>query len=237
MKKLAALLAVFALVGMATLAIAQPAELGFNLNTTIIYGPTPDEDCSNALLDQVDDGTFENGYCWQYGGIVPPDYGSFAECYDNAYVCSMEAGFTQIGGFINQTLDAYVWADDAGLPGNVICVVTGVLIDAPAFWPSISMHLIDINCCADGPHFIGYWGNWPELACAYYVAADEDGFGIGCPVSKYSSTSGYGTGWMSVALAFPNCMDLGLREYYLDECGTEPTPTQDTTWGSIKNLY
>lgn len=237
MKKLAALLAVFALVGLASLALAQPAELGFNLNTNIVYGPTPDEDCTDAMLDQNDDGTFENGYCWQYGGIVAPDYGSFAECYNNIYVCSVEAGFTQVGNFIGQTIDVYVWEDAGGIPGNVLCQVAGVTISSPAFWPSISMHLIDVNCCANGAHFVGYWANWPDQPCGFYVGADEDGFGLGCPLTKVPAGSGYGTGWVPVTVAFPNCLDIALREWYLDVCGGEPTPTQDATWGSIKNLY
>ena len=239
MKKLAALLAVFAIVGLTSLALAQPGELGFNLNTTIVYGPTPDEDCADAMLAQNDDGTFENGYCWQYAGVVPPDYGSWAECYTNNYICSVEAGFTQTGGFVGQTIDVYVWADDGGIPGNVICVETDVLITTPAFWPSISMHLVDVNCCADGAHFVGYWPNWPDLACAFYIGSDEDGFALGCPLTKVPAGSGYGTGWVPVTVVatFANCQDLALREWYLDECPGGETPTQETTWGSIKNLY
>ncbi|MBU1702732.1 MAG: hypothetical protein KJ970_06205 [Candidatus Eisenbacteria bacterium] len=237
MKKLAALLVVFALVGLTSLALAQPAELGFNINTTIVYGPTPDEDCADAVLAQNDDGTFENGYCWQYGGVVAPDYGSFAECYNNIYVCSLEIGFTQTGYFAGQLIDAYVWADDGGIPGNVVCSVIGHLISAPAFWPVISMHLIDINCCVEGAHFAGYWSNWPGQHCAFYVGADEDGFGLGCPLTKVPAGSAYGTGWVPVTVAFPNCLDIAIREWYLDECGTNPTPTVETTWGSIKNLY
>ena len=236
MKKVAAILAVFALAALPAMAsAANQAALGFSRNTTIIQAPTPDSQCN---LDQQDDGTFENGYAWQYGGVVAPDYGSWAECYGNAYVCTINYFLTQIGYYIGQTLDAYVWEDAGGNPGNVICTVGGIDPGAPGFWPSITEHVVDVNCCANGSHFVGYWPNWPGEAAGWFTASDEDGFGNGCPRMKVAPGIGYPTGWQhpNIVPTFAGCQDLGIRETALADCGG-PTATEQTTWGQIKALY
>jgi hypothetical protein len=237
MKNLAVVIAVLAL---ATAAYAEPVELGFSLNTEIVEGPTPDQpSCDGGMEAMQDDGTFENGYAWQYGGVVPPDYGSWAECYDNVFVCDIKYGFTQTGSYVGGPMDAYVWDDAGGIPGNVLCSVIGLDPGAPAFWPSISFHIVTVNCCPDGLHYVGFWGNWPGVGSQWYIASDEDGFGNGCPLTKFAPGIGYPTGWGPVTLVptFSGCQDLGIREYYLDTCDGEPTATEEATWGSIKALY
>ena len=242
MKKLAAIFAVLALVGATVVASAadNAAQTGFSRNTTVIEGPSPDQDCGAAILAVQDDGSFENGYAWQAGGSVPPDYGAWAECYSNAFVCSIEYYFTQIGYQAGQTIDAYVWADAGGNPGTVLCVLTGVAVSPVAFWPSASIHSSGaINCCPNGSHFVGFWGNWPGQTAGWFICSDEDGFGLGCPRMNVAPGIGYPTGWNHplVVPTFSGCQDLFIHEWYLTECDGEPTATETKTWGQIKTLY
>jgi hypothetical protein len=236
MKKIAAILAVFALAALPALVSAaeNSVALGFSRNTTIISAPTPDSECA---LAQQDDGTFENGYAWAYAGVAEPDYGSWAECYDNAFVCTVNLFLTDVGYYMGQSCDVYVWEDAGGNPGNVLFVLNGFVPGQPAFWPDISEHVADVNFCANGPHFVGFWPNWPGQLLGWFIASDENGLGMGCPRTKIAPGIGYPTGWQhpNVVSTFGACLDLGIRETYLTSC--EPTATEETTWGKIKALY
>ena len=57
------------------------------------------------------DGTYENAYAWQYGGVVAPLYGAFAERFDSAglIVCGIVMDLTQTGNDAGQTCDLYPW--------------------------------------------------------------------------------------------------------------------------------
>ncbi|MBD3335037.1 MAG: hypothetical protein GF355_05935 [Candidatus Eisenbacteria bacterium] len=219
-------------------------ELGYREDTQITEGPDQDF-CPGALLIQNDDGSFENGYAWRTFGVAPPDYGSWAECYEAEYVCGIELMLTQVGYFFDQEMDVYVW--DAMLdgdpppgpdPGNVLCVLPGVVPDPPAMWPDISAHDYQVCCATEGLHFVGYWPNWPGLGSGWYTAADETGPALGCPRTKIAPGIGYTTGWnhVTVVPTFGGCQNLGIREYAgLGDC--EPTPAQSTSWGKIKSFY
>ena len=230
MKKLLVIIAVFALVGTASAADEPFGQTGFSNNTTIITAPGGDQDCPGQLVCNWD-GTVENGYCWQFGGSVPPDYGAWADCYGAAYVCEVHIFFTQTGYYLGQSCDIYVWEDAGGLPGNVLCSVMGAFPGPIAFWPSCSEHKFVVNC--DAPdHFSGFWGNWPGLQCGWFICADEDGF-PGCPVTKFAPGIGYPTGWGPVNLVpIFQPQSLGICEWQ-----GSATPTETTTWGQIKALY
>lgn len=211
---------------------------GLSDNTTIIEDPGSDQDCPGELQCNWD-GTIENGYCWRFAGVVPPDYGSWAECYDANFVCEGHFYFTQTGYYIGQTCDVYLWdatgigSDGLPAPGNVLCVIVDASPGPIAFWPDCSVHKFVFNC--DAPdHFVGFWGNWPGRSCGWFVCADEDGPpGSGCPVTKFSFGIGYPTGWGPVNLIpIFQPMALGLCEWV-----GPPTSTARTTWGKIKSLY
>lgn len=218
-------------------------SLGFRQDTRIVEDDG--EFCPGAELLSPDDGDFENGYCWRTGGVVPPDYGSFAECHDSQFVCGVQFLFTQTGYYIGQTMDVYVWGfDDGGDPppgpdpGNVICVVRDVSPGPIAYWPSASTHNVQVCCETDGFHFAGYWGNWPGHSCGWFIASDEDGPGGGCPRTKIAPGIGYDTGWqpLSAVPTFAGCRGMAIREFAgLGDC--QPTPAGETTWGRIKSLY
>ncbi|MFN8549557.1 MAG: hypothetical protein U0527_16680, partial [Candidatus Eisenbacteria bacterium] len=182
------------------------------------------------------DGGYENGYAWQYGGVVAPDYGAFAECYTgaNSSLCSVVFDFTQTGFYQGQCMDVYVWADAGGIPGNVLCVKNNVQVGDIAFWPSFSRHVVDLSgCCAEANFWVGYWGNWPGQFAPWYVGADLTGSG-GCPFTNIAPGIGYPTGWGSVSLVWGPTQALGIG------CETfpcAPVATKKMSWGKVKALY
>lgn len=244
MKLTALLISMMGLVLAPLGASAEPESLGYNDQTEIVPNPGDQDFCPGTVFLQNDDGTFENAYAWRFGGVVPPDYGSWAECYDADFVCGVEFMLTQTGYYIGQDMDVYVWESDPDGspppgpdPGNVICVISGVLPGPVAIWPEISTHEIQVCCVAGGEHFVGYWPNWPGSFAGWYIASDENGPGLGCPRMKVAPGIGYPTGWHHPSLSpVFDCKDLGIREYSgLGDC--EPTAKQSTTWGRIKSLY
>jgi hypothetical protein len=227
--------------------------LGFRQDTEIVESED-EEICPGTTLLQNDDGSFENGYAWRFSGVLPPEYGSWAECYDTDFVCGIQFLFTQDGYYIGQTMDVYVWESQAEGnpppgpdPGNVICVLTDIEPGPIAFWPGISAHNVPVCCQTGGLHFVGFWPNWPMQSSGWYVAADENGPEIGCPRTKIAPGHLYPTGWNHANVVFPNSRNLGIREYSgPGNCPTSSAPDPDmndpdtskmTTWGQIKALY
>jgi hypothetical protein len=233
MKKLSMLLAVAALVVGVSANAANNVDLGVNNNT--VLNDNLDGSCGTLFLNA--DGTYENGYAWQYGGCVAPDYGSFAEGYatDNVKACSVVMDISQTGNAVGQTADLYAWEDAAGTPGAVLGVATGFNPGAVAFWPSLSRHAGDIDaaCSSTGATWVGYWGNWPGALSAWFIGADLDGFG-GLPYTNIAPGIGYPTGWNNVSIVWGPTQALGLGGEFI-ECGV--VPTEERTWGQIKNLY
>lgn len=219
------------------------ASLGFHPDTQII--PSQDQEiCPETTLLQNDDGSIESGYAWRFAGVVPPDYGSWAECYDSEFVCGIQFLFTanyQLG----YTMDVYVWESVAEGdpapgpdPGNIICVLPDISPWPIAEWPEISVHDIQVCCEANGDHFVGYWGNWPGLGPGWFTTGDHNGPGGGCPRTKVAPGIGWPTGWQDPAdlEIWGEIRALGIREFAgVGDC--EPTSSGKTTWGKIKALY
>jgi hypothetical protein len=231
MKKLSLLLAVAGLVVGVSAHAANVASTGVGVG---VLNDFTDGGCGTLAFNS--DGTYENGYAWQYGGVVAPDYGSFAEMYSTPglQACSVVLDLTQVGNQNGYTCDAYAWADAGGVPGAVLNVAVGANPGPIAFWPSISRHTVALNVngqCADNT-WTGYWGNWPGLFSGWYVAADLDGFG-GFPYTNIAPGIGYPTGWNNVSIVWGPTQAIG--------CGVElvdcVVPTEERTWGQIKNLY
>ncbi len=234
MKKLSTLLAVAALVVVGASAnAAENAETGYNANTVLL--DAYDGSCGTLAFNA--DGTYENGYAWQYGGLVAPDYGAFADGYAtaNQKVCSVVMDLSQVGNQVGQTLDAYAWEDAGGAPGAVLGVTVGADPGAIAFWPSLSRHsvAVDAQCGTSGATWVGYWANWPDQVAGWFVGADTDGFG-GLPYTNYAPGIGFPTGWGNVSAAWGPTQALGLGAELVD---CDVVPTVETTWGQIKGLY
>jgi hypothetical protein len=236
MKKLFVILAVFALIGTASAADEPFGQTGFSDNTTIIEAPGPDEEGSYILQNW--DGSAENGYCWQFAGVVEPDYGAWAECYISTFVVIQQWHhyFTQTGYYIGQQADFYLWDDAGGIPGNVIQVVRTAPGPIP-FWPEVGAIKIPLDppIKVEVPvWYVGFWPVWPGESCGWFVAADEDGF-PGCRLTKIAPGIGYPTGWQDCTIVgtFAGCQSLGLGAWVKDQ----PTPSQGSTWGQIKALF
>jgi hypothetical protein len=228
-------------VGFAALLLAAPAADGgagsVGQGTGIILPSADSNPChEDAQLCLNFDGSAENGYCWNYGGITPPYYGAFAECCDlgHSCVCGIELLLTGVG-YPCGPFDAYVWADASGRPGAVLSMTPGLNPCPVAIWPQVSTHDLPIlETEVQGMTWIGYWYDTSHSACGYFIAADTNGFG-GCPVTNITPGIGYPTGWQDVSLVWGPTPSIGIGCWVRPECVFSPTKT--TTWGAIKGLY
>jgi len=175
--------------------------------------PGPDSNpCPGSDLFLSSDGSYENGYAWQYGGIVPPNYGAFAEGFGSGgSICGVQLALTQVGSFHDWPIDVYIWASDGLNPDYVLSVTTGIHVSPPAYWPSISLHdirVVDtgVSGCA---YFVGFWGNWPGMLTPWYLGADLDGPG-GLPRTNIAPGIGYPTGWQDPSVVWGPTMALGI---------------------------
>jgi hypothetical protein len=234
MKKLSilfALLGVVALVGAAG-AVENQGSVGIGVGITL---PSGDDACPGTLCLNYD-GSAENGYCWQYGGIAPPYYGAFAECCEGGpSLCGVQLHLTGVG-YPCEPSDVYVWDDAGGMPGNVLCISAGFNPCPVATWPAISVHDACFDCATgNGIIWGGYWlGGAVDNPCGYFIAADLDGFG-GCPMTNIAPGIGYPTGWNNVSTIWGPTQAIGIGLYCGDCDGGNPT--EETTWGAIKALY
>ena len=230
MKKLSILIALVGVVGLvgAAGAVMTHGSVGVGHGINL---PSGDSNPCNGTLCLNYDGSAENGFCWQYGGVVPgTTYGAFAECCSavNDNVCGIELLLTGVGYPCN-TCDLYVWADAGGIPGNVLSVTNGANPCPVASWPSISTHDFAIsNTAVNGNFWIGYWADDSAQPCGYFVAADLDGFG-GCPLTNIAPGIGYPTGWTNTSVVWGPTQALGIGAW------TDGIiPTQETSWGRVK---
>jgi len=240
MKKLALLLALTMVVGVASAANHVAVGPG---NGTVITNPTPDDICAGGLFKTNDDGSYENGYAWAYGGAVQPYYGAWAEGFtmDAGYgaVCGMKFGLTQVGSQNGWLMDVYVWDAIGTDPNNVLSMTPSINPGAIGMWPAITQHDIDVTdvpVAAGTNYFVGWCGNWWGTGNGWYVASDENGFGGGIPRTNIAPAIGYTTGWNhpNVVSSFAGCIDLGIGTY---EVVGGPVPASESTWGAIKKLY
>lgn len=139
----------------------QAAALGSAVGR--LLPPDADEACA-WILEYHWDGSAENAIAWQGNGCQSPDYGAFADCWTGygqplgLQLCLTRNASCPPG----RSLDAYVWADDAGIPGQVVAMTPGFYPDDIAIWPEISVHDVCIECGTvfnlDEPFLCGYCG-------------------------------------------------------------------------------
>ena len=159
------------------------------------------------------DGSAENAYCWHSEGVAPPLYGAFAVNYPWEYgACGIELILTSTPDGQCGTLDAYVWDGGGGAPGAVVSVTPGLDPCPVALWPDVSVHDFPLNQGTGNTCrslWIGYWADFSQTDCGFYVAADLDGPG-GVPYTNIAPGIGYPTGWNNVSVVWGPTQALGI---------------------------
>jgi hypothetical protein len=157
---------------------AMALGLCFGLPLTSLVGAAAADDLAVALGHREDvsivpavrecpgelyvnhDGTFENGYAWGYGGVCPPDWGSWAEGYDlgaGTVACGVY-WVTQIGYYFGQGIDCYIWEGGVnGPPGTVLLMLTGIVLENVPFWPLVGENTVAMDIEVPGEFSVGYW--------------------------------------------------------------------------------
>ena len=194
-----------------------------------------DEPTGCGTLVMNTDEAYENAYNWQYNGVVLPDYGAMAECYDGPVeVCSIILDATGEGFHLDRWADLYVWADNGGLPGAVVASVPHAYIGVPPVYPTFRRYVFDVPDveCLDRA-WVGYWPDNPDASVLWYIGADLDGPG-GCAMTNIAPGIGYPSGWQNVSVAWGPTQALGIGAEVIP---CDPVPTMETTWGQVKALY
>ena len=228
MRKLAILFALQWVVAGGAGAIQNHGSIGMGRGITL---PGRESNPCNGTLHMNFDGFADcDGYCWQYGGIVPPYYGAFAECYHlDGTVCGIELQLSSIGNPCFGC-DLYVWEDAGGQPGNVLSLTRNVNPCPVATWPNVSTHDFAVgNVIVGGGFWVGYWTDASNTVCPYFITASCSSFG-GCPFTNIAPGIGYPTGWQSVDIVWGPTQAIGIGAWCLDE----GTPTNETSWGRVK---
>lgn len=191
--------------------------------------------CPGSELLVNADGSYESGYIWQYGGVLRPYFGAFAEGYTAVgTVCGISYKLTSIQHqMLHDPMDCYLWASDGVDPLHVLAVVYDFFQGTAAIWPNISTHDADIpDTDVAGAFFVGFWPIWPGSWATWYVAADLDGPG-GMPRTHIAPGIGYPSGWQDPSVVWGPTQAMGIDAYVLP---APPTTVQHTTWGWIKML-
>lgn len=196
--------------------------------------PASNHDCTGTRFHNHDE-TFEGAFCWQYGGVMPPFYGAFAEGFDLG-AARIECGtiwVTRVWDFAPHPYDLYIWEGGISVPpGNVLHVVTGCIPENIPLWPTMGANSAEIGQAVETEFALGYWTDFSAMQCAYFLGGDLDGTG-GFPWTCIVPGIGYPTGWQDPSLVWGPIRSLGLGGTYTEI----PTPMESETWGGIKRLF
>lgn len=197
------------------------------------------------------DNSFEDALCCRLQACVPPYGGAFAEAFSPplsvTHICEIILWVTETGFWTPQPVDLYIW--EGGLtegPGSVVHVETGLVMSNVPTWPTIGENSFTINIpVPPGPFAAGYWADFSQDFCAWYVACDRDGSG-GQPWVNIPPGLGYPSGWQHPVVVWQNPLNaLGIGVSYIDLSGGvmeepywDPPPADPRwTWGRIKALF
>ena len=203
------------------------------LLTALLLSLSAADVAANRLLMNAD-GTYETAYCWQYGGVVAPDYGAFAECYFAPHpIRTLVFDLVGLGFPEPFSMDAFIWQDESGKPGAVLWSRMNWNPGDPGIWPQVTRHTLAVDDDVTGGNgwWVGWWGNWPGTNCYAATVADLDG-GAGCPLTKVAPGQGYPSGWQHVSIVWGPTAALGIGAEVDDA-----TPVVTGSWGAIKRLY
>jgi hypothetical protein len=185
-----------------------------------------DDDCTGTLTVHHG-GSFENAYCWQFGGCVPPDGGAFGEGFEGpAYLECVAIWGTQIGSFTGQSFDIYVWEGGCtGPPGAVLYMTPGAALSNVPMWPAVGQSNVDMGYYASVSEFtLGFWADNRLTQCPWFVVGDTNG-PAGHPWTHIVPGIGFPSGWQSPAVVsgWSPVTSLGIG-YYASEAAVTPGP-------------
>jgi len=213
---------------------SNAVSLGYSDRTTIV-GPGTDA-CASGVLIHDHDGSFEDAYSWQYGGVLSPYYGAIGEAYD------LGAGTIACGAYWLTGLygyeppmaaDLYVWEGGVGsAPGAVVSMLPSVQFEGIPQWPTIGECDVDLGIPVAGPFTLGYWPIWPGAIADFFCAADLDG-PPGHPWTCIAPGIGYPSGWQDPSIVWGPTSAMGCGAYFEGD----PTPAQSPTWGAIRAMF
>jgi hypothetical protein len=241
-------LALFVLVGSQAGATADKLAYALGPGQSTLVAPERDSDCGWLKLNS--DQSYEQAYAWMYAGNVPPYYGAFAECFQqqDREVCALVLDLTTISGHTSVPLDAYVWEDDGGVPGAVLCLTPNVDPGPIGVWPDVSRHVIELQtpCYPEGTWWMGEWGHW-NASPHWWVAADlgDPGPEDGCPYTNIAPGAGFPSGWQHVDVVFAQyfghtkAMGIGMLARTMLPTGVPVAGGRGelASWGKVKALY
>lgn len=207
-------------------------HLGPADDTTIVTATT--QECPGTNFHNHDD-SLEGGYCWQYGGIVPPYYGAFAEGFDLgcAQLTCASLWVTQNGYWDGQTFDLYVWDGGVtGPPGEVLVLCPDQQMESIPYWPTFGRNDLPLSADVSGEFSLGYWAHFADCPCGWYIGSDMDGPG-GFPWTCVVPGIGYPSGWQSPEVIWGFLQSLGVGGYFIEE----PSPVVAPSWGAVRHLF
>ncbi len=184
------------------------------------------DNCTGTLMVNHG-GSFENGYCWQFSGCVPPYGGSFGEGFQGPAFLECAAFWaTQIGSYSGQPFDLYVWEGGvSGAPGAVLFTATGATLSNVPMWPVVGQSDVSLGYYVSAAEFtLGFWADNRTAQCPWFVASDTNG-PAGHPWTHIAPGTGFPSGWQSPAVVagWGPVTSLGIG-YYAVETGVGPSP-------------
>ncbi len=195
--------------------------------------PTTDSErlLGGCSLMQLDDGTFENGYAYNFFEVAPPDTGAFAKHFESPYpdptvlLCEARFFFTTVPQYPQgaSLYTAIVYAHDAqnGRPGAEILRVSGIDPGVVPNFPSFVESTVDFGQVEVPREFwVAWWPEWAGAEAEWFIGADENGTE---PTPVDHTNAQTAPGWLPVKDAdFPNCKNLAIRAAMAAIDGPEP---------------
>ncbi len=170
----------------------------------IVANPEVEDSC--GVVTRLADGPYDSAIAWAFDGAGPLEIGAFAQRFAGAAeVCALVLDLTAVTATPSATLDLFVWQDELGAPGPVVCQRVDVQVTNIAAWPEVSRHWVYLDrCCVEGAWWAGFHGNWPGESADFYIAASEIASDTFPPFTRSADA------WLPVSDIWPEVRALGI---------------------------
>jgi len=198
------------------------------------------------------DGTVENGFIWQYGGVIAwPDFsGSFAV----QFAASDASGFTYPVEAINMALTLSKVSDQGTDSSITLFIIdyTGSIPDETTIfysqnipvttfgtiptWPSFLRYVLPFAApvALDGDFVVGFHPEWAGGYSKFFICQDTSAAPYYTRDWTFIATGiGYPAGWQRTGVVWG-----GSNNQYIEvELNDTVTTVESTSLGDIKNLF